>query len=135
MTYEGSRPMYPSVTAVRYKLTQEGDLETLGIANGGMGIFKSELFTSKQQQQQQQHTMFPIDTMQLVFLCILIGILLLLVLCALCCMGIICRVKSSEREIIRGMPRRYLKRRRNRKGSKAGLLDERDRVPTYDTFI
>ena len=67
-----------------------------------MGIFKSELFTSKQQQQQQQHTMFPIDTMQLVFLCILIGILLLLVLCALCCMGIICRVKSSEREIIRG---------------------------------
>eukprot|EP00800_Vazella_pourtalesii_P022733 TRINITY_DN8986_c0_g1_i3.p2 TRINITY_DN8986_c0_g1~~TRINITY_DN8986_c0_g1_i3.p2 ORF type:complete len:116 (-),score=27.42 TRINITY_DN8986_c0_g1_i3:87-434(-) len=115
MTYEGSRPMYPSVTAVRYKLTQEGDLETLGIANGGMGIFK--------------------NTMQLVFLCILIGILLLLVLCALCCMGIICRVKSSEREIIRGMPRRYLKRRRNRKGSKAGLLDERDRAPTYDTFI
>ena len=133
MTYEGSRPMYPSVTAVRYKLTPKGELETLGIANGGMGIFKSELFTSKQQQ--QQHTMFPIDTMQLVFLCILIGILLLLVLCALCCMGIICRVKSSEREIIRGMPRRYLKRRRNRKGSKAGLLDERDRVPTYDTFI
>ena len=129
--------MSPSVTAVRYKLTHEGEVQTLGIPNGGMGILKSELFISKQQQQQQQqqqqHIVFPIDKMQLVFLCILIGIFVILILSALCCMGFICRVKSRERSIIRELPRRYLKRRRHKKGAKAGLLEER--VPTYDTFI
>ena len=114
-------------------------MKELRIANGGMGIFKSELFISKQQQQQQFVLEYilcnvPVDTMQLIFLCILIGIFVLLILCALCCMGIICRVRNSERRIIRQLPRRYLKRRRHRQGSKSGLLDESDRVHTYDTF-
>ncbi|KAI6646190.1 hypothetical protein LOD99_9397 [Oopsacas minuta] len=113
MLYRGSRNTYPTISALRYQLHEViAEVNSLDIANGGMGIFN--------------------NPMQMIFLLILLCIGVVLILSAVCCMIMLCRVKARERNIISGLPKNYLKRKR--RNSKVGLLTGEDNTHKHNTY-